>query len=267
MLNFKYCRPADIESAVATLSENFDAKIVAGGMTLLPTLKLRLNEVSQLVDLGSIKELRGISEQDGRLTIGAMTRHVDVARDGLVQAKLPALAALAGGIGDVQVRNRGTMGGSVANNDPSADYPAACLGLDARLQTTSRTITVDDFFQGLFTTALEPEEILTSISFRIPKRAAYQKFRAVASGYAVVGVFVAQFDDEVRVAVTGAGEDGVFRLHEAERRLDKEFSPESLDDLQVPVEGMMSEFNCRADFRAHLVGVMTRRAVAKAIGL
>ena len=266
MNEFEYYRPTDLQEAHALLAQDPEAKLIAGGMTLLPTMKLRLNEPSRLVDLAAVEELRGTSIDGDRVIVGAMTRHIDVFADPLVRSRLPALSALAGGIGDVQVRNRGTIGGSIANNDPAADYPSACLALDARLRTTKREITADEFFEGLFTTALEPDEILTSISFRIPVRAAYAKFRALASGYAVVGVFVAQFEDAVRVAVTGAGDDGVFRLHDAEQMLESQFAPEALASLQVPVEAMMSEISCSADYRAHLVGFMTRRAVAEALG-
>lgn len=265
MNEFEYSRPADLQEAHVLLAQDPEAKLVAGGMTLLPTMKLRLSQPSRLVDLAALDELRGMSIEGDRLIIGAMTRHVDVSRDPLVRSRLPALSALAGSIGDVQVRNRGTIGGSIANNDPSADYPSACLALDARLCTSRREVTADNFFDGLFTTVLEPDEILTSISFRIPIRAAYEKFRAVASGYAVVGVFVAQFDDGVRVAVTGAGSDGVFRLQEAEQALDHQFAPEALSSLRVPADAMISEASCPTEYRAHLVGVMARRAVAKAI--
>jgi aerobic carbon-monoxide dehydrogenase medium subunit len=265
MNNFLFDQPNQLKSALEVLVADPEAKLVAGGMTLLPTMKLRLNEPSRLIDLSKIEDLKGVALDGERITIKAMTRHVDVSSDPIVREHLPALAELAGGIGDVQVRNRGTMGGSTANNDPSADYPAACLGLDAMLQTSQRTLSAAEFFQGLFTTALEPDEILLSISFRIPRRAAYQKFRAVASGYAVVGVFVSEYGDGVRVAVTGAGEDGVYRLTEAEDLLSKNFDPSALEDLQISEDGLMSEGSCLADYRAHLVGVMTRRAVAKAV--
>ncbi|EQB11803.1 FAD binding domain-containing protein [Sphingobium lactosutens] len=265
MENFEYFRPESLEHASILLGEDDEAKLIAGGMTLLPTMKLRLNEPSRLVDLSKLPELRGVDYQQDRLSIGAMTRHYDVSRDPLVMQKLPALASLAGGIGDVQVRNRGTIGGSIANNDPSADYPSACLALDALLSTNKRVILADDFFEGLFTTALDPAEILTSVSFRIPQRAAYAKFRSMASGYAVVGVFVAQYDDAVRVAVTGAGADGVFRLSMAEEALAQDFRPEALSDLKVDPATLMNEAACPQDYRAHLIGVMTRRAVVAAL--
>jgi aerobic carbon-monoxide dehydrogenase medium subunit len=265
--DFIFERPADLQSAADLLTADMEAKVVAGGMTLLPTMKLRLAQPSCLIDLSKIPSLTGIRSSDDRVVVGAMTRHVDVARDEITTARLPALAKLAGGIGDVQVRNRGTAGGSIANNDPSADYPAACLALDAVISTNARTLPATDFFDGLFATALDPNEIVTEISFRVPLRADYQKFRAVASGYAVVGVFVAEFAEGVRVAVTGAGADGVFRLAAAEEMLTGNFHPEALSKLEVSADGLMSEPSCLADYRAHLIGVMARRAVSRAIAL
>jgi carbon-monoxide dehydrogenase medium subunit len=196
--------------------------------------------------------------------IGAMTRHADVANSAVVKEAIPALAALAHLIGDPAVRHRGTLGGSVANNDPNADYPAACLGLGATIVTTKRKIAADDFFKGMFETALEADEIITRVSFPVPKKAAYQKFKNQASRFALVGVFVAKRPSEIRVAVTGAGASGVFRVGEFEAALKKRFSPKSLEGLTIPDDGLSSDIHGSAEYRAHLVGVLARRAVAAA---
>jgi carbon-monoxide dehydrogenase medium subunit len=233
-------------------------------MTLLPTMKMRLASPANLIDLDRVEGLDGIEVKGRSLVIGALARHADVANSATVGEAIPALAELAGMIGDPAVRHRGTLGGSVANNDPNADYPAACLALAATIITTKRKIPADEFFKGLFETALEPDEILTKVSFPLPKKAAYQKFRNPASRYALVGVFVAKRPSEIRVAVTGAGGSGVFRVTAFEEALKKRFSPKVLEGLTVPAEGMSSDIHGSAEYRAHLIGVLARRAVAAA---
>ena len=233
-------------------------------MTLLPTLKLRLASPSKLVDLGGIKDLVGIKVEGGTVTIGAMTTHAAVANSADVKKAIPALADLAEGIGDPAVRNRGTIGGSVANNDPAADYPAACVALGATIVTNKRKIAADDFFKGLFETALEEGEIITAISFPKAEKAAYMKFRNPASRYALVGVFVAKGKGGVRVAVTGAGEGGVFRKKSFEEALGKSFDGAALDAVKVDAKGLNSDIHASAEYRAHLIKVMANRAVAAA---
>ena len=227
-------------------------------------MKQRLAGPSDLVDLGAVGDLAGISEKGGTLRIGAMTPHAEVAKSPVVAKAIPALAALAGGIGDPHVRSVGTIGGSVANNDPAADYPAACIALGATIHTTNRDIAADDFFTGLFQTALADDEIITAISFPAAKKAAYTKFRNPASRYAIVGVFVAQAAGGVRVAVTGAGENGVFRVGEMETALDKNFSADAVAGIAVPADGLNSDIHANAEYRAHLITVMAKRAVAAA---
>jgi len=263
MYAFEYHRPQSLSGAVADLA-NPDAKALAGGMTLLPTMKQRLASPTALIDLKSVPDLAGITREGDNLLIGAMTRHADVARSNVVQAAIPALASLAGGIGDPHVRNMGTIGGSLANNDPSADYPAAALALGATIVTNKRRIGAADFFTGLFETALETGELITQVSFPIPQRAAYVKFPNPASRYALVGVFVAKTAGGARVAVTGAGQNGVFRLSEFESALNANFAPAALDGMSVPADGLNSDLHADADYRAHLIGVMARRAVAAA---
>lgn len=263
MYNFEYHRPASLEEAASALSSGDDPKIVAGGMTLVPTLKQRLAMPSDLVDLGGIAEIKGVCEEDGAVVIGAMTTHAEVASNETVKAKIPALAALAGGIGDPQVRNRGTIGGSIANNDPAADYPGAVVGLGATVRTNKREIAGDDFFTGMFETALEDDEIIVSVAFPVPDAAAYQKFDNPASRYAIVGVFVAKTADGVRVAVTGAG-PCVFRSSEMESALASNFSADAISGIAVAADGLNSDIHASADYRAHLVGVMARRAVSAA---
>src|SRR5277367_2934537 len=266
MYSFTFHRPETLRQAVNLLGKNDDAKILAGGHTLLPTMKLRLAGPPQIVDLSLIEGLSGIEQSGRALTIGAMTRHNDVNASPVVQQAIPVLAKLAGMIGDPAVRHMGTIGGSVANNDPTADYPAACLGLGATIITNKRRIKADDFFTGMFSTALEPAEIITKISFPLPKKAAYQKFRNQASRFALVGVFVSKRGGEIRVAVTGAGSNGVFRVPSFEEALKKRFSPKSLEGMTIPADGMNSDIHGSAEYRAHLVGVLARRAVAEAIG-
>jgi carbon-monoxide dehydrogenase medium subunit len=264
MYAFEYHRPTSVGQA-ATLATQFeDVKFLAGGHTLLPTMKMRLAAPANLIDLSQIAELRGIERSGDTLMIGAMTKHAEVANSAEVRAAIPALAELVELIGDPHVRNRGTIGGSIANNDPSADYPAACLALNATIVTDRRKIAADDFFQGIFTTALEEGEIITQVSFPVPSQASYAKFRHPASRYALVGVFVAKHADGVRVAVTGAGSNGVFRVAEMEEALSRNFAAEALDGIVVPADEMNSDIHADAAYRAHLVGVMARRAVQAA---
>ena len=264
MYNFTYHRASGLRQAQNLLGKLEDPKLLAGGMTLLPTMKMRLASPANLIDLDRVEGLDGIEVKGRSLVIGALARHADVANSPTVGEAIPALAELAGMIGDPAVRHRGTLGGSVANNDPNADYPAACLALAATIITTKRKIPADEFFKGLFETALEPDEIVTKVSFPIPKKAAYQKFRNPASRYALVGVFVAKRPSEIRVAVTGAGGSGVFRVTAFEEALKKRFSPKVLEGLSVPADGMSSDIHGSAEYRAHLIGVLARRAVAAA---
>ena len=259
MYAFEFERPTTLDEAVAALA-NDDAQAFAGGQTLIPTLRQRLAMPGKLVSLGAIDALKGMSASGGVLTVGAATTHAEVAK----QTDYPGLAGLAGGIGDPHVRNRGTIGGSIANNDPSACYPAGVLGSGATVVTNRREIAADDFFTGLFETALDEGEIVTAVRFPIPERAAYAKFDQPASRFALVGVFVAKGKHGVRVAVTGASEGGVFRWSEAEAALDKDFSAGALDGLAASPEGMIGDIHGGPDYRAHLIGVMTRRAVAAA---
>jgi len=263
MYAFEYHRPQTLSGALAELAKA-DAKALAGGMTLLPTMKQRLASPAAIVDLKSVPELTGIAREGDNLVIGAMSRHADVARSSVVQAAIPALAKLAGGIGDPHVRNMGTIGGSIANNDPSADYPAAALALGATIVTDKRRIPAQDFFTGLFETGLEAGELITRVSFPIPQKAAYMKFANPASRYALVGVFVARTAGGVRVAVTGAGANGVFRANALETALAANFSPAALDGVSVAASGLNSDLHADADYRAHLIGVMAKRAVAAA---
>ena len=264
MYAFNYHKPATVAEAASLAGKHADGKLLAGGMTLLPTMKQRLASPSASIDLSKVGDLRGIEVKDGVVTIKALTRHVTVATSAEVQKAIPALAELAGMIGDPAVRNRGTIGGSVANNDPAADYPSACLALGATITTNKRAIKADDFFQGMFETALEEGEIITSISFPVADKANYQKFRNPASRYALVGVFVAKVGAHVRVAVTGAGSRGVFRVADFEAALEASFTPAALDGLAVPASGLNSDIHADAEYRAHLITVMAKRAVAAA---
>ncbi|HTK14371.1 MAG TPA: xanthine dehydrogenase family protein subunit M [Xanthobacteraceae bacterium] len=266
MYAFTFHRPTTVRQAANMLAKNEDAKLLAGGHTLIPTMKQRLAAPPQLVDLSKVEGLSGIELKGRSVVIGATTRHIEVANSELVREHIPALAGLAGVIGDPAVRHRGTLGGSVANNDPTADYPAGCLALGATIITNKRRIVADEFFTGLFETALEPGEIIVKISFPIPKKAGYEKFRNQASRYALVGVFVARRPSEVRVAVTGSGGNGVFRLTAFEEALKKRFSPKAIEGLTVPAEGLSSDIHGSAEYRAHLIGVIARRAVANANG-
>lgn len=264
MYAFTYHRPETLDAALDLAGSAEDAKLLAGGQTLLPTMKQRLAAPAHIIDLGRLADLRFIRATQSEVTIGAMTPHVAVATSAEVAEKIPALAALAGMIGDPAVRHRGTIGGSIANDDPAADYPAACLALGATIVTNKRKIVADDFFRGLFETALEESEIITEVSFPVPDKAAYEKFRQPASRFALVGVFVAKRGGDVRVAVTGAGGNGVFRMTAFESALKKDFSPKAIEGIAVPPDGLASDIHADAEYRAHLIGVMARRAVAKA---
>jgi carbon-monoxide dehydrogenase medium subunit len=263
--SFNYVKANSLREVSDFLKANPDARPLAGGMTLIPTLKARLAQPTHLVDISGLEELRGIEVKGGRLVIGAGTRHYEVARSQQVRESIPALAYLAGRIGDPQVRNCGTIGGSVANNDPAADYPAAVLGLGATVVTDKREIAADDYFQGIFATALEPGEIVVRVSFPVPARAAYEKFPHPASGYAMTGSFVADTGKGVRVAITGAGA-GVFRWTDAEAELAKKMSPDSIANLTVPADEMNQDIHGTREYRANLVKVMTKRAVAQIAG-
>ena len=256
-----YRRPRTLAEAKQMFAGAENASFLSGGHTLLPALKLRLASPSDLIDLGAIPELRGIKIEGRTLTIGAATVHSDVADSPLVRQHIPALAGLAGSIGDRHVRHRGTMGGSVSNNDPAADYPCAVLGLGASVVTDKRHIAAEDYFTGLYETAREPDEILTRIEFPIPDIAGYAKFMSPASRFSIAGVFVAKSGQSVRVAVTGAGSGGVFRATELESALARDFRTEALANCRIDPTTMMGDQNGTPEYRAHLVMVMARRAV------
>ena len=264
MYAFKYHQPKTVRQAANLLAKFPEAKVLAGGHSLVPVMKLRLASPSDIVDINNVEGLSGIEVKGRAVVIGAMTRHYEVAGSKELKDVLPALAGVPGSIGDPHVRHRGTIGGSIANNDPNADYPAACLGLGATIITNKRRIAADDFFTGMFSTALEPDEIITKVSFPIAKKAAYQKFKHPASGFALVGVFVSKRGSDIRVAVTGAGSNGVFRVKSFEEALKKRFSPKSIEGMTVPADGMNSDIHAGAEYRAHLVGVLARRALAAA---
>jgi len=251
---------------VSIAADHSDGKYVAGGQTLLAAMKLGLASPSDLVDLGKIPELAaiGYDKAADAVMVGAMARHAQVAASSEIASRIPALAHVAGLIGDAQVRNRGTLGGSIANNDPAADYPAAVLGLGATIVTDQRKVAADEFFKGLFETALKPHELITAVSFPVPKRAAYVKFRNPASRFAVVGVFVAQLASGIRVAVTGAGSSGVFRVKAMEDALAKGWSPDAVKSIAVPAAGLQSDIHASAEYRAHLITVLAQRAIAAA---
>ncbi len=264
MYSFDYQRPPTIEEAATALASSPDAKVLAGGQTLLPTMKQRLARPSVLIDLGGIAGLQSISRKDGMLVIGAMVTHHAVANSQEVKSAIPHLADVAENIGDPQVRNRGTIGGSLANNDPAADYPAAALALGATFKTSQRTLSAEDFFQGLFTTALKENEILTEIHFPIPKRFGYARFSNPASRFALAGVAVAETAAGVRVAVTGAGADGVFRVPAMEAALSKSFAVSAIAGIAIDVKLLGSDIHAGADYRAQLIKVMARDAVTMA---
>ena len=261
MYDFTYRKPASVKDATTALKDAEDGKLLAGGMSLLPTLKFRLNKPSDLIDLGTIAELKGIKVEGSNIVIGAMTTHATVSRSADVKAKIPALAYLAGHIGDPAVRNRGTIGGSISNNDPAADYPSSILALGATVITDQRKIEGDAFFTGMFETALQPGEMVTAVSFPTPERAAYMKFPNPASRFAMVGVFVAKGPKGVRIAVTGAA-PCVFRHTEMEKALEKKWAPESVANIKVSDDGLNSDIHASAEYRAHLITVMAKRAVA-----
>lgn len=263
---FGYYDPISVQKAAGILADKPDARYVAGGQSLLPAMRLRLASPTDLVDLANIPDMKGIHVEGGgaSLVIGAMTRHAEVAASLEVGARLRALAQLAGEIGDRQVRNRGTLGGSLANNDPAADYPAAALALEATLTTDRRAIPAGQFFKGLFETALQPGELIVSVTFPVPRKAAYVKFKNPASRFAIAGVFVALTADGPRVAVTGAGSRGVFRAKAMEEALARKWDAEALRDVTLPAANMQTDLHATAEYRAHLVNVLARRAVAAA---
>ncbi|NKC33309.1 FAD binding domain-containing protein [Falsiroseomonas selenitidurans] len=264
MYDFAYHKPASVADAVKILAADPEARPISGGMTLLPALKLRLNRPSAVVDLSGIAELRGVTRKGDTLVIGALTKHYEVATSAEVKAAIPALAAMAHTIGDTQVRNRGTMGGSVANNDPSADYPAALLALGATIETDKRQLPADEFFNGMFTTALEVGELVTAIHIPIPEKAGYAKMRNPASRYAMAGVFVAKTAAGVRVAVNGAGANGVFREKAMEAALAANWSADAVAGIKVDPSLLNGDIHGSAEYRAHLVTVMAKRAVVDA---
>lgn len=263
MYDFKFQRPTSLDAATKAVAAADDGKFLAGGMTLIPTMKQRLAQPSDLVDIGAIAELSGIRREGDELVIGATTTHAEVAASEEVRSAIPALAELASHIGDPAVRARGTIGGSIANADPAADYPAAVVGLGATVQTNSRSVAADDFFTGLFETALGDDELVTAVRFPIPARAGYAKFPNPASRYAVVGVLVAEGPGGTRVAVTGAGAS-VFRVADMEKALAGDFSPQAVAGISVPASGLNSDIHASDEYRAHLITVMAKRAVAAA---
>jgi len=261
---FEYHRAASTKEALDLISKGDEARFLAGGQSLVQAMKLRLSSPSDLIDLGTLKELSFVKASSSAVEIGAMTRHAEVAGSKDVQKAIPALAALAGIIGDRQVRHMGTLGGSLANNDPAADYPAAVLGLGATITTNKRKIEADKYFKGLYETALEPGELITSVSFPVPKRAAYMKFKNPASRFAIVGVFVADFGGKARVGVTGAG-PSAFRQAEMEKALSAKFAPESVASIKVKPDGLNNDLHASPEYRAHLITVMAKRAVEAAL--
>lgn len=262
MYTFNYHKATSGQSAATLAGGKAEAKYLAGGQSLVATMKLRLAQPSDLVDLGGAAELKGIKIEGDKIVIGAMTTHADVAVDALVKSRFPALAVLAEGIGDRQVRNRGTIGGSLANNDPAADWPAAVLGAGATVVTNTRSIAADAFFKGMYETVLEPGELITAVQFPIPQKAAYMKFKQPASRFAIVGVFVSQGAAGVRVAVTGASQSGVMRVKAMEDALGKSWSADAVKEIKVAAGNMNADLHASAEYRAHLVSVMAGRAVA-----
>jgi aerobic carbon-monoxide dehydrogenase medium subunit len=260
-----YHRPSSVDEAVALFGKGKEAKYLSGGQTLIPVMKQRLASPSDVIDLGKIKELVGVEVSGDTVTIKGATTHYDVATDGAVQKAIPALAHLASVIGDPAVRHRGTIGGSLANNDPSADYPSAVLALGATIKTNKRSISADDFFKGLFSTALEDGEIITAVSFPVPAKAGYAKFPHPASRFALTGVFAVKTKaGDVRVAATGASQSGVMRVAPIEAALKASWQASALDSVTIPASGLMSDIHGSADYRANLIKVMAQRAVAAA---
>jgi len=264
MYSLNYHRASSVADAVQLQRSGEDAKYVSGGMTLIPAMKARLAAPSDLIDLAHVGEMKGITVSGNQVRIGGGTTHYEVATDAGLKAVCPALSDLAAHIGDPHVRYKGTLGGSIANNDPAADYPAAMLALGATIITNQRELAADEFFTGLFETALEDGEVVTGVSFTAPAKAGYEKFRNPASRYAIVGVFVASGQDGVKVGVTGAGDNGVFRAHGMEDALSRSFEAAALDGLAIPADAMMSDMHASAEYRSSLVTVMAKRAVAKA---
>ncbi len=262
MYDFEYQRATSTDDATTKYNAADDARFLAGGMTLIPVLKQRLDQPTDVVDLGDLDDMRGISEESGAIVIKAMTTHHSVSTSDLVINKIPALAHLAGTIGDQMIRNRGTIGGSLANNDPAASYPSAVLALNATIKTDSREISADDFFTGMFDTALSEGELILSVSFPIPEQAGYKHFPNPASRYPIVGSFVAKSADGVRVAITGAG-PCAFRIAEFETALSGNFSPDAIRDIKVSDNDLNSDIHASAEYRAHLINVMTRRAIGE----
>jgi carbon-monoxide dehydrogenase medium subunit len=262
---FQYHRPTSSKEAISLAGQKSEGRYLAGGQSLVQAMKLRLSSPSDLIDLGTIKELVGIKVSAGAVEVAAMTRHADVAASAEVKRAIPSLAAMAGLIGDRQVRHLGTIGGSLANSDPAADYPAAVLALNATITTNKRKIAADSFFKGLYETALEPGELITAVSFQTPKRGAYMKFRNPASRFALVGVYVADFGSgNVRVGVTGAG-SAAFRQTEMEKALGAKFAPEAVASITVKPDGLNNDLHASPEYRAHLITVMCKRAVEQAI--
>jgi carbon-monoxide dehydrogenase medium subunit len=262
---FQYHRPTSSKEAISLAGQKSEGRYLAGGQSLVQAMKLRLSSPSDLIDLGTIKELVGIKVSGGAVEVAAMTRHADVAASAEVKRAIPSLAAMAGLIGDRQVRHLGTIGGSLANSDPAADYPAAVLALNATITTNKRKIAADSFFKGLYETALEPGELITAVSFQAPKRGAYMKFRNPASRFALVGVYVADFGSgNVRVGVTGAG-PAAFRQAEMEKALGAKFAPEAVASIKVKPDGLNNDLHASPEYRAHLITVMCKRAVEQAI--
>lgn len=265
MYTTKYHRPTTIEEALGHMAEADDAKFLSGGQTLIPTMKQRLAAPSDLIDLRHIPSMWGIQIEGRSITIGAATSHATVAASSELGALCPGICSLAAGIGDPAVRHMGTIGGSIANNDPAADYPAAILGLDATIRTSKREIAAADFFIGLFETALETDEIIVAVSFVAPDFSAYAKFGNPASHYAIAGVFVSRRGDDIRVTVTGAGSGGVFRMEEVESALADDWSPEAISNIVVSPDLMLSDMHGSADYRAHLVKAMAERAITRGL--
>ena len=263
MYDFTFTKPSTLPDALKRLAGDDEAKALAGGQTFIPVLKQRLNKPTQVVDLSGLG-LHGIVMDGNTITIGAMSNHHSIMSDPNIKARIPGLAKMASWIGDTQVRHRGTMGGSLANNDPSACYPAAVLALGATIHTDHRSIHADDYFQGMFTTALEPGELITKVSFPVPEKSNYEKFRNPASRYAMVGVFVARGPAGIRVAITGAGQSGVFRHAEMEQALTANWSPDAIKDIRTPSDNLNGDIHASPEYRAHLIGVMARRAIAAA---
>jgi carbon-monoxide dehydrogenase medium subunit len=262
---FQYHRPTSSKEALGLAQQKSEGKYLAGGQSLVQAMKLRLSSPTDLIDLGNIRELAGIKVSGSAVEIGAMTRHAEVAASPEVKRTLPSLAAMVGLIGDRQVRHLGTIGGSLANSDPAADYPAAVLALNATITTNKRKIPADQFFKGLYETALEPGELITSVSFQVPKRGAYQKFRNPASRFALVGVYVADFGSgNVRVGVTGAGPNA-FRQTEMEKALSQKFAPDAVANIKVKPDGLNNDLHASPEYRAHLITVMCKRAVEQAL--